>query len=140
MKPSKVFTQLCDHPEVFGQLTQICTMHRYNPHYYVHFLKAPYNPEFPTSNCICNHHLPPFPAKCFHNHVLHNCEEYTEHRHLLSAVSHDHCPIILLGSTKGLLATAKLLCATGAFIATGKPYEPPHFPDILDFELVLHPP
>jgi hypothetical protein len=44
---------------------------------------------------------------------------------------------ILLGSTKGLLATAKFLKASGAFTSDGTPYNPPRPPDLPEMELHL---
>jgi ribonuclease HI len=136
-KPNRVFIQLQDQPEVFGRLTQLRTMHGYNPHYYARF-NLPQDPL-----CICGHYLPPFPASRFRNHVLHNCEAYENYRHLLTMVSRDHQPEILLGSTKGLLATAKFLKETGAFSATGRPYQrrpPPDIPGLQLHEHIFEPP
>ena len=118
-KPNKVFLQLETQPEVFGRLTQVKTMHGYNPHFYARF-NIEHNPD-----CICGHRLPPFPARNFRDHILHNCEEYNDQRHILTSVSRDHQAPILLGSIKGLLATAKFLKESGAFTLNGRPYEPP---------------
>jgi hypothetical protein len=128
-KPNKVFLQLRDQPEVFGRLTQARTMHGYNPSYYTRF-KIPHDPE-----CICGHEIPPEPVSRFRDHILHNCYAYHEHRHILTTVHRDHSPYILLGSDKGLIAVAKFLKLTGAFTATGTPYEPPTTPQLpeLDF-------
>jgi ribonuclease HI len=129
-KPSKVFLQLKDDPEVFGRLTQLRTMHGYNPHYYARF-NIPHDPD-----CICGNRLRPFPASRYRDHILHNCYEYDDHRHLLSAASRDHHDWILLGRTKGLLATAKFLKASGAMTATGKPYERPATPPMPELHLL----
>jgi hypothetical protein len=56
-------------------------------------------------------------------------------RHLPTAVHRDHSPAILLGTTKGLLATAKFLRESGAFTATGRPYQPPQTPALPALDL-----
>jgi len=132
-KPSKVFKNLKDQPEVFGRLTQLRTMHGYNPHFYHHILKHEFDPN--KSNCICRHFLPPNPLQRFQNHVLHSCEAYEDHRHILSNVSQQHHVTILLGSSKGLLAMARFLKETGAFSASGRPYYPPTTPKLPGLEL-----
>ena len=134
IKPSKVFLQLQNQPEVFGRLTQARTMHGYNPHYYARFALDG------DPLCVCGHLVPPFPPQRFRDHVLHNCEAYNNHRHVLTAVSRDHHAPILLGSPKGLLATAKFLCESGAFTSTGQPYLPPNTPNLPGLALVLHDP
>ena len=48
--------------------------------------------------CFCGHQIPPDPLHV-HDHTLHNCEHFEEHRHILSAVSRHHDPSILLGTT-----------------------------------------
>jgi ribonuclease HI len=135
-KPNEVFMKLQDQPEVFGRLTQMRTMHGYNPHYYHRFLKVEYGPN--DLNCICDHYLPPYPARHFRNHVLHNCEAYEDHRHILTKVSRLHHATILLGSKKGLLETGRFLKETGAFSATGTPYQPPETPEIPELELLAN--
>jgi hypothetical protein len=69
----------------------------------------------------------------------HNCEAYEDHRHNLSEVSRHHDAPFLLGTNKGLLATAKFAKNTGAFTATGLPYEPPPTPSMPGLRL-LDPP
>jgi len=135
-RPDKVFLQLEKEPEVFGRLTQMRTMHGHNPSYFAR-IKIDHDPL-----CVCGHELLPNPPRRFRNHVLHNCEAYEDHRHILTAVSRHHDAPFLLGTVKGLCATAKFLKKTGAFTATGLPYEPPpppiipglrlHDPPILD--------
>ena len=127
-KPGKVFKILENQREIFGRLTQIRTMHGYNPHFFHRFNIHQFDPD--ESNCICGHTIPPNPARRFRDHIFHICEEYREHRHILSEVSRDHDPSFLLDTTKGLLATAKFLKLTGAFTASGTPYEPPPAPKL----------
>ena len=67
--------------------------------------------------------------------TTHDCETYDEHRAILSAVSRYHDAPILLGSIKGLLATAKFLEKSGAFTATGIPYIPPLNPALPSLNL-----
>jgi ribonuclease HI len=128
-KPNQVFTQLRDNPEVFGRLTQIRTMHGYNPSYFARF-NIPHEPE-----CICGDRIPTIPISHYRDHVLHNCESYDNHRHILTAVHRDHSPAILLGGPKGQLAVAKFLALSGAFTASGRPYEPPKPPDLPGLDL-----
>jgi ribonuclease HI len=128
-KPSPVFSILRDQPEVFGRLTQLRTMHGHNPSYLAR-LNIPHDPE-----CICGDHIPPEPIDRYRDHILHNCENYDEHRHFLTTVTRDHSSPILLGCTRGLLATAKFLHTSGAFTATGKPYEPPKTPVLPGLDL-----
>jgi ribonuclease HI len=128
IKPSKVFMDLEDQQEVFGRLTQVRTMHGHNPHFLHRFNIHQFDPN--ESNCICGHTIPPYPARHFRDHILHNCEAYAEHRHILSKVSRDHDPSFLLNTTRGLLATTKFLKRSGAFTATGTPYNPPPVPSL----------
>jgi len=51
-------------------------------------------------------------------------------RHILSKVSRDHYPVILLGTVKGLLATAVFLEKSRAFTSNRKPYIPPKPPNL----------
>jgi hypothetical protein len=46
---------------------------------------------------------------------------HAEHHEILTAVNIRNSSTILLSGTKGLLAAAKFLEATGAFTATGRP-------------------
>ena len=128
-KPNKLFLQLQERPEVFGRLTQIRTMHGYNPSYYARF-------NIPQElDCICGHEIPPEPMSRYRDHILHNCDAYLEHRRILTAVNRDHSPNILLGSNKGLFAIAKFLQLSGAFTSTGRPYEAPTAPQLPDLDL-----
>jgi ribonuclease HI len=128
IKPSKVFRQLEAQSEVFGRLTQTRTMHGYNTAYYARLNIRP--DEF----CFCGHLVPPDPSHV-RDHTFHICEHYEEHRPILTEVSRHHSPPALLGSTKGLLATAKFLLASGAFTSEGRPYTPPTMPDMPTLDL-----
>jgi hypothetical protein len=120
-KPDPVVLQPRDKTEVFWRLTQIRTMHGHNTAYYARF-NIQHN-----ALCFCGHQIPPDPLHV-RDHTLHNCEHFEEHRHILSAVSPRHDPAILLGTLKGLLATAKFLEALGAFTRNGRPITPPRPP------------
>jgi hypothetical protein len=96
-------------------------MHSYNNYYYNRF-----NIEHDLT-CLCGDVLPPEPSSFVQNHILQVCDEYClrKHQHILCKVSQDsHIPI-LLGSAKGLLATAQFLLKTGAFTKSGQVYHPP---------------
>jgi len=122
IKPCPVFWNLGNKPEVFGRLTQLRTMHGYNPSYFARF-NIPHD-----RTCTCGNEIPPIPIYRFRDHALHLCETHEEHRAILTSVHRDHSPAILLGSIKGLLAMAKFLEISGAFTADGRPYEPPPMP------------
>ena len=53
----------------------------------------------------------------------------------MTTVHRDHSPDIILGRTKGRLAMARFLLLTGAFTATGKPYQRPTTPELPELEL-----
>jgi hypothetical protein len=133
VKPNEIFKQLANEPEVFGRLTQIRTMHGYNPSYF-HRFNIPHDPV-----CSCNHQIPPVPATRFRDHILHSCESYKEHRKILTEVHRDHSPTVLLGSKKGLLAMAKFLKVSGAFTSNGLPYKPPETPELPGLRLLSSP-
>jgi len=127
-KPNAVFLQLSNKPEIFGRLTQARTMHGYNTYYYNRF-NLDRDPH-----CPCGHLVSPDVPERIRDHILHSCEAFNEYRHILTQTSRDHNPAILMGSIKGLLATAKFLEASGAFTAEGKPYfppQPPEYPELL---------
>jgi ribonuclease HI len=128
IKPNKVFVQLRNQPELFGRLTQTRTMHGYNAPYFER-LNIPYNPD-----CECGERLPLDPSR-MQEHVLHSCYTHREHRHILSAAHRDHSPAILLGSIKGLLATAKYLKMTGAFSHPDRPSGREKTPDLPGLDL-----
>src|SRR5215472_14978006 len=132
-KPDRTFLQLANDPEVFGRLTQVRTMHGYNPPYY-HRFHIDHDLE-----CTCGNYFNPANVAFHRRHILNNCDEYADHHHLLSHASQTRDPTILLGSTKGLLAVAKFLKASGAFTADGRPYHPPHPPEVPELELHLPP-
>ena len=124
-KPSKTFTQLKDSPEVFTQLTQLRTMHRYNTYYYSCF-----NITNRDWDCKCGDATPPNPTTV-REHILHLCPLLAdEHREFLTPVSSLHETLTLLGSDKGLLATAKFLKESGALTSNCRPYRPPDMPYI----------
>jgi ribonuclease HI len=126
-KPNAVFLQLSNKPEVFGRLTQIRTMHGHNTYYYNRF-----NLDRDL-HCPCGDLVPPDVPAHIQDHTLHCCEAFKDHRHILTEASRDHNPMVLLGSVKGLIATAKFLESSGAFTSEGKPYArppPPEFPQL----------
>jgi hypothetical protein len=131
IKPGKVFTQLANDPEVFGRLTQVRTMHGYNPPYYYRFRIDR------DLDCTCGIQFDPSDASFHRRHVLNSCDEYISHHHILADGSRTRDPTILLGSTKGLLAVAKFLKTSGAFTRDGQPYNPPRPPDLPEMELNL---
>src|SRR5438876_631825 len=101
-------------------------MHGHNPSYL-----AKLNIIEPDPFCPCGHQIPPIPTSRYRDHVFHICEIHEEHRPILSAVSQLHDQAILLGGTKGLLATAKFLKASGAFSANlQNTLEPPPLPEL----------
>ena len=62
-------------------------------------------------------------------HILHLCPLYDEERRsYLTPVSRLHETMTLLGSDKGLLATAKFLEISGTLTSDGKPYKKPEMP------------
>lgn len=125
VKPSKTFRQLKDRPEVFGRLTQLRTMHGYNTYYYQRF-----NFTDRDWDCECGDATPPNPA-AVREHIFHLCPLYAEERrNFLTPISRLHETMGLLGSDKGLLATAKFLELTGALTRDGRPYTVPEMPTI----------
>ena len=128
-KPVKAFHQLANDPEVFGRLTQIRTMHGYNPPYYHRFHIDR------DLSCACGIEFNPADISFHRRHVLNSCDEYITHHHILAQGSRARDPTILLGSTKGLLAVAKFLKTSGAFTRDGQPYHPPRPPDLPEMEL-----
>ena len=73
---------------------------------------------------------PPNPA-AVREHVLHLCPLLAdERREFLTPVSSPHETLTLLGSDKGLLATAKFLIESGALTSNCRPYQPPDMPSI----------
>ena len=127
-KPDKVFYQLGKQPEVFGRLTQTRTMHGFNTAYYARFNLRP------EQTCVCGLPMPPDPIQV-RDHVLHSCNQYDEQRHVLTESSRHHHATILLGTEKGLLATAKFLLTSGAFTTNGRPYEPPTIPPMPSLDI-----
>ena len=104
-------------------------MHGYNPPYYHRFH---IDREL---ECACGIQFNPNDVSFHRRHVLNACDEYLPHHHLLAQASRARDPTILLGSTKGLLATAKFLKASGAFTSDGTPYIPPRPPDPPEMDL-----
>jgi hypothetical protein len=128
-KPDKVFIQLASEPEVFGRLTQLRTMHGYNPPYYHRF-----NIDHDLA-CACGTEFYPHNASSYREHILNSCDKYLDHRAPIWRVSRNGDPTILLGSIKGLLTVAKFLKDSGALTATGEPYHPPRPPEMPELEL-----
>jgi ribonuclease HI len=108
IKPNKVFQQLRNQPELFGRLTQTRTMHGYNVPYFDR-LNIPYHPD-----CECGDQYSLDPQQV-QDHVFRTCYTLRHHQKILSAVHRDRSPGILLGSIKGLLATANFLKMSNAF-------------------------
>jgi hypothetical protein len=65
-KPNLTFIQLEDKPEIFGQLTQIRTMHGYNISYFNRF-HIEHEPE-----CLCTEIIPPVPPSRICDHIFQN--------------------------------------------------------------------
>jgi hypothetical protein len=130
-KPDKVFSQLASDPEVFGRLTQIRTMHGYNPPYFHRFHIDR------DLSCACGNYFDPEDASFHRRHILNSCDEYIQHHHILSHASRTRDPAILLGSVKGLLATAKFLKTSGAFTTDGNPFQPTRPPENPEMELII---
>ena len=124
LQPSKAFLQLKGDPEIFGWLTQLCTMHGFNTYYYFHF-----NITNRDWDCECSDVTPQ--PNGSREHIL-LCSLYAgdEHREFLSPISRLHEPMSLLGSDKGFLAMVKFPKLTGALTSNGRPYSPPALPSI----------
>jgi hypothetical protein len=103
-------------------------MHGYNAAYF-----AKRNIPYETI-CDCDEILPTEPDR-MQEHVLRNCYTLQRHRHILSTAHRDHSPAIILGSIKGLLATAKFLKITGALSRTGRPTERGKTPELPGLDL-----
>ena len=100
-------------------------MHGFNTYYYSRF-----NITNRDWDCECGDATPPDP-EAVREHVLHLCPLFTaERREFLTPVSRLHETLTLLGSDKGLLATANFLKSTGALTSNGRPYHPPKMPAI----------
>ena len=77
-----------------------------------HVLLARFNID-KDSHCPRGHLVTRARASRIRDHTFHNCDHCVNYRHILSQVSRDHNPKILLGSVKGLLATSKFLLECG---------------------------
>ncbi|KAG6867226.1 hypothetical protein C0993_005414 [Termitomyces sp. T159_Od127] len=94
--------------EVFGRLTQCRTRHAFIGEYYAKFV-----PEEST-RCTCKARYQT------REHVLKECPNYDDHRHILKEADEQMELGILLGTKEGIEATAKFLAKSGAFMKTGK--------------------
>ena len=100
-------------------------MHGYNTYYYSRF-----NITNRDWDCKCGDATPPNPTTV-REHILHLCPLLAdEHREFLTPVSSLHETLTLLGSDKGLLATAKFLKESGALTSNCRPYRPPNMPSL----------
>jgi hypothetical protein len=112
IKPSKVFTTLAHEPEAFGRLTQLRTMHGYNRWHLI-----PNDSTLNTTKSVF--------AYTYYLHFHHDDTEIisytipTNMKTFSSVSSQHHDTTLLLGSTKGLLATKE----SGVFKFTAT--EPP---------------
>ncbi|KAK0238416.1 hypothetical protein EDD85DRAFT_741207, partial [Armillaria nabsnona] len=57
-------------------------------------------------------------------HILHECKQYEDRRHLLRAVSRDICLLDILGTKDEIVALATFLEEFEAFTKTGRSREP----------------
>ncbi|KNZ73023.1 hypothetical protein J132_01408 [Termitomyces sp. J132] len=108
--------------EVFSRLTQCRTKHAFLGEYYARFV-----PDEHTG-CTCGGGLQT------REHILQACTNYDEHRHILREADEQMELGILLGTKKGLEATAKFLAKSGAFTKTGKRREQKTTPEEEDNE------
>jgi ribonuclease HI len=130
-RPNKTFKSLLEKPEIFGRLTQIRTMHGYNPIYYRRF-----NIDQPLECPACHNTFTHRDTEIdYLDHVFRVCQTFDEHRNILTKISRDASPYVLLGSDKGLLAVAKFIEKTGAFTKEGAPYQRPSTPELAHLNL-----
>jgi hypothetical protein len=123
IKPNKVFAQLNDEPELFGRLTQVRTMHGYNPDYVRRFKLDR------DENCACGP-VEFRDAEHVREHVFFQCDEYLQYRRGIFKICHIYDPGRIFGTTKGLFATVDFLRSSGAFTSSGAPYVPPKTPEL----------
>jgi hypothetical protein len=107
-KPHKHFK---DTPrEIYGRMIQCRTGHAFLGEYYRRF-----NILVDDTYCPCGE-----PSQT-RKHVLYDCPQYEEHRHLLNIKDKLPAIEVLLGSEEGLEALAAFLEASGAFTKTVRP-------------------
>jgi hypothetical protein len=128
-KPDTVFTLLREQSEVFGHLTQVRTMQGHNPSYLARF-NIPHDPE-----CTCGHVIPPDPVTRYCDHVLHNCETYDDHRHLLTAVHRDTHTQYCSGASKDSSQRQNSYTPPGHSQRPGRPYDAPKKPALPGLDL-----
>lgn len=111
LKQTFQFAMLRNKREVFGRLVQCRTGHAYIGEYYRKFV-----PDKAT-DCPCGEQLQT------REHILRDCPQYEDHRHILRAVSRDVSLPEILGSEDGITALAEFIESSGAFTRNGEVYQ-----------------
>jgi ribonuclease HI len=119
LRPTPHLTQLKYNRELFGRLIQCRTGHGYTGEFRQTFL--PHLNE-PTS-CPCDN-----VTHQTREHILRECERYSQHREVLKKVSNTISLPDVLGSREGIQALAEFLKKSGAFTQSGTPRQPPQPP------------
>ena len=94
---------------MFGRLIQCRTGHGFFGEYYNRFVPSE------SVDCKCGE---PYQTR---EHLLCECPQYEDQRHVLREASRDLSLPEILGTKDGIAALAKFLEASGAFTKTGKP-------------------
>ncbi|KAJ7705620.1 hypothetical protein B0H16DRAFT_1312765 [Mycena metata] len=118
LKPTVHFKTL--KREVFGRVTQCRIGHCFTGEYYSKFV--------PSENVDC----PCGEAFQTREHLLRECPQYEDQRHVLEAVSRDISLPEILGTKEGIAALAEFLETSGAFTKSGKPRRSPDLPSFED--------
>ncbi|KAJ7016215.1 hypothetical protein C8F04DRAFT_982495 [Mycena alexandri] len=118
LRPTPHFISL--KREVFGRVTQCRIGHCFTGEYYSQFVPSE------GIDCPCGEQ---FQTR---EHLLRECPQYEDQRHVLEAVSRDISLPEILGTKKGIAALAEFLESSGAFTKTGKPRQPPKLPSVED--------
>jgi len=101
LKPRKHFVNT--KREVYGRLLQCRTGHAFTGEYYARMVPTE------ATDCSCGH---PYQTR---QHILQDCEEFDEHRHILTDVDETLSMTELLGTEDGIAALAAFLNASSAF-------------------------
>ena len=122
-KPPRHFFTLTR--QLYGLVTQCRLGHCFTGEYYDRFVHSE------STACPCGHPLQT------RSHILKECEQYDDHRHVLRKISPGLVLSEILGTKDGIAALAHFISLTGAFTKTGeasvdKPLQPLILTDDLD--------
>jgi len=120
LNPTKHFTELKDHHEVFGLLIWCRTGQAY-----IGEFRRQFFPE-KSVECKCGETL----QTC--EHILRTCARYTDHQENLQNEDREITLPELLGTPKGITALTKFLKESGAFTFTRERYMPKITPTFED--------